>query len=297
MILEKDIGGSLDYLLDGGTPPDSLAYLVRDPAGTTRHTGTATVPTALAVESTEVLGDGLDVRLTFADDAEIDAAIVPGAAVRVTDSEGRIHDLVCSGRQSDSILVAGITLASGESITSVWCPEVALEIPAAACTTCADGYRVIITATYGTRDARDTLTFAVAPYSTRVPLNVRTFLDWHPEYGQHQTSLIRRRDWPRLVRSAVVLLETKLKASDSWLQMVATPYGLQRAAAEALWYIIGEDYRPQEWSGSMGEYEKARSRRLADAVKDLLSNSVTDAGASTAGTVKEAKAGYWRIQL
>jgi hypothetical protein len=300
MILQKDIGGNLQYLLDCDSPPSALTYSVMDSRDAVRQTGIIeALPVLYQVSVTTIQDDGLDIRLDLdlegEGEDEIELAFKPGDLARVTDSEGRVHDLVCSGRGAAHVLVSGLTLGPEESCVSVWRPEIEIPISAATCDLCADGYRLMISV-----DAmRDVVTFAVAPYTLLVPLNVRTFLDWHPEFGANQAALIRRRDWPRLVKSAIQLLETKRKASGNWLQLVAPSYGLQRAAAEALYYLVGEEIRPKDWAGAPGDYERARERRLTAAIKDLLANSKIDddADGKIASKQPESREGAWRIVL
>lgn len=282
MILQQNTDGNVKYTLSGDAPPTALAWVLKDNTGKQLSTGTGTAPTAATIASHTRRGASDDHDLTI-DSGEgeeavtLDATVKPGATLRVTDARGRIQDVVCTGVSGDVVGVAGLVVESSDTFGSLWCPDVVLTIPGTALTKTGDGYALHVTVTEADDStSTDVVYFAVTPYHLQLPLSVRTYLDYHPELALSLTALSRRKDWSRLCDAARDVLETRIRANGSFIDLVCSTSGLRKALAEALHTVIAASYIPELWKAAPGEYLDRVQKGFEAAVDELLSASIVD---------------------
>jgi hypothetical protein len=293
MILAKNIGGSIPYIIAGqAAPPASIASTLYGLDSSVLATGTATVPTSGTPSAITTRVDEGDVTITVSGWSPPAA----GAVVRVIDAWGHIEDCLCDGSSAGSVRVCEYGGEVATKPQKVWAPTVAIPVSGAYLTECGEGYRVEIACTYtGGTVIRDTVWFAVAPYSSQLAISPREYIDHHPEAGNHLMTVQRRRDWPRLIATACAMVEAELRSMELWYSSLITGSDHARAVAAAVNRLLAPTLCPANMSADPQGWLQDADRKYTEAIRLLRANARHDAtgdGPATADQLPPARTAY-----
>lgn len=279
MILQKDKDGNVPYLLNTDSPPSAVTWVLGDGGGKVLASGSVSaLPKTQSISSATRRGasDDYDLAVTLGVGGTLDPLIRAGVSLVLRDSRGRKQDPLCTGVASGVVSVSGLALESGDSVASLWCPEIEIVLPGSALAEVSDTYTLKLSITAG---GSDVLYFAVCPYTLQLPLTLRTYLDFFPAAADRLGSLSKRKDWSRVCDSAREMLESRLRSSGVYLNLIAPVGGLKRCLACALNVVLAPSIIPEMWKSDADAFIDRAEKTFNQAVEELLSYARVDANA------------------